>query len=126
MGLPFCCVTVDHRRLRLRAANAKRETPARNTSRIIALVLPPVCGGFSGGRVGTGTSSEVGVGAGVGSLLGVGDTGALGVTVGVGVGVTGALGVTVGVGVGVGDVVGATYVFFTVAPVASTRESAPR
>lgn len=124
MGLPFCCVTVDHRRLRLRAANAKRETPARNTSRIIALVLPPVCGGFSGGRVGTGTSSGVGVGAGVGSLLGVGDTGALGVTVGVGVGVTGALGVTVGVGVG--DVVGATYVFFTVAPVASTRESAPR
>lgn len=64
------------------------------------------------------------MGAGVGSLLGVGDTGALGVTVGVGVGVTGALGVTVGVGVG--DVVGATYVFFTVAPVASTRESAPR
>lgn len=120
MGLPFCCVTVDHRRLRLRAANAKRETPARDTSRIIALVLPPVCGGFSGGRVGTGTSSGVGVGAGVGSLLGVGDTGALGVTVGVGV--TGALGVTVGVG----DVVGATYVFFTVAPVASTRESAPR
>ena len=122
MGLPFCCVTVDHRRLRLRAANAKRETPARNASRIIALVLPPVCGGFSGGRVDTGTSSGVGVGAGVGLLLGVGDTGALGVTVGVGV--TGALGVTVGVGVR--DVVGATYVFFTVAPVASTRESAPR
>ena len=78
------------------------------------------------------------MGAGVGSLLGVGDTGALGVTVGVGVGVTGALGVTVGVGVGVtgalgvtvgvgvGDVVGVTYVFFTVAPVASARESAPR